>query len=289
MMKGFDQYNPLVITIYFFSVTGVAMFGSHPLFMTICLVGGVSYFLLRNGRKHAGSHLYFLLLFLILSAVNPITSHNGKTVLLVINDAPITLEALFYGLNSAAMAVGAIYWFRSFSQIMTSDKLLYITGRFSPNISLIISMTLRFIPLFGRQMKKTAEAQKAMGLFKDDNIIDSIKGWVRIFSIVITWALENSLVTAASMEARGCGTAKRTSFSDLRFSAADAALLSADLLLLCICVIGYPNFEFYPEIKQTEYGFLEICSVFAYFVMALMPIIIETRANLKWKFLKSKI
>lgn len=288
-MKSFDQYDPLVITIYFFSLTGIAMFGSHPLFMAIYLVGGVSYFILRNGRKHAGSHLYFLLLFIILAAANPLTSHNGKTVLLVINDAPITLEALLYGLNSAAMAVGVIYWFRSFSQIMTSDKLLYITGRFSPNLSLIISMTLRFIPLFGRQMKKTAETQKAMGLFKDDNMIDSIKGWVRIFSIVVTWALENSLVTSASMEARGCGTAKRTSFSDFRFSTADAALLAADLLLLCICAIGAPNFEFYPEIKQTGCGFSGICAVCAYFVMSMMPIIIETRASLKWKYLKSKI
>lgn len=288
-MKSFEQYNPLVITIYFFSVTGVAMFGSHPLLMAVCIVGGTAYFLLRNGRKHMASHLYFLLLFIILAAANPLTSHNGKTVLLVVNDTAITLESLLYGLNSAAMAVGVIYWFRSFSQIMTSDKLLYVTGRLSPKLSLTLSMAMRFIPLFGRQLKKTAEAQRAMGLFREDNIIDSIRGWMRIFSIVVTWALENSLVTAASMEARGCGTAKRTSFSDFGFSASDAALLTADLLLLSICIIGSPDFTFYPEIKQTECGFSGICAVCAYFVMVMLPIIIETRANLKWKFLKSKI
>ena len=288
-MKYFEEYNPIAVAVYFFSVTGAAMFGSHPLLMAICLTGGFVFFLLRNGTKHSGSHLGFLLLFIVLAAVNPLTSHKGETVLLVVNNSPITLEAVLFGLNSAAMAIGVIYWFRSFSQIMTSDKLLYITGRLSPKLSLILSMSMRFIPLFVRLMKRTAETQKALGLFREDNIIDSLRSRLRIFSITVTWALENSLTTAASMEARGCGTAKRTCYSDFCFTRRDTFFMGINLLLLGICIIGFPDFEFYPVLSGTAPDNAEIVSLSAYSVMAFLPIFIEMRATLKWKSLKSKI
>ena len=134
-MRSFHEYNPIVIAVYFFSVTGIAMFSSYPPFMAASLFGGVLLYLVRNGRNHAKSHFFFLILFIILAAANPLVSHNGVTVLFIMNDNPITLEAVLYGLNSAAMIIGALYWFRSFTQIMTSEKLLYVAGA-SENASL---------------------------------------------------------------------------------------------------------------------------------------------------------
>ena len=63
------------------------------------------YYIVRNRRKHIKSHLFFFLLFLALALINPLISHNGATVLFVMNDNPVTLEALLYGINSAAMVV----------------------------------------------------------------------------------------------------------------------------------------------------------------------------------------
>ena len=292
-MRSFSDYHPIVIAVWFFSVTGVAMFCNHPPLMAIALCGGVLFFGVRNGLSHGRTHLYFGLLFAVLALANPLISHNGKTVLFVLDHNPITLEAVLYGLNSAAMIVGVLYFFRSFSQIMTSEKLLCITGALSPKLSLVLSMALRSVPMFGKQSRKIADSQKAMGLFSEDNIIDDIRGRMRIFSILITWALENGIVTADSMAARGYGTGRRTQMRRARFFAADWLFLGLTLGLVSLCSAavgaGRLKFEFYPQLRAASPGFLGIAGIFAYAVLVMLPLINETGVKLKWKRLMSEI
>ncbi len=292
-MRSFQDYNPAVIAVYFFCVTGIAMFSSYPPFMAASLFGGVALYLVRNGRKHAKSHFFFLLLFLILAAANPLMSHNGVTVLFIMNDNPITLEALLYGINSAAMIIGVLYWFRSFTQIMTSEKLLYAAGTLSPKLALILSMAIRFVPLFSRQSKRVQDTQTAMGLFRDDNIVDDIRGRMRIFSILVTWGLENGIITADSMAARGYGTGKRSQMKRFRFRRDDIVLLLTSLSLLGITTAatfaGGLTFSFYPAIKYETPGIFGICGIAAYCLLALLPVIIETEVSIKWRYLRSRI
>ncbi|MBP5578345.1 MAG: energy-coupling factor transporter transmembrane protein EcfT [Ruminococcus sp.] len=292
-MRSFSEYNPIVITVWFFSVTGITMFSTYPLLMAMSLIGGVLFFTVRNGLSHGREHIFFWLLFAVLAIANPLISHNGRTVLFVMNHNPVTLEAALYGLNSAAMITGVLYWFRSLTQIMTSEKLLYITGALSPKLSLVISMALRFVPLFSRQSVKINNAQKAMGLYKDDNIIDDIKGRSRVFSILVTWALENGIITADSMEARGFGVHRRTQLKQFGFRTVDIILLTASLLLTGITAAavgtGALSFEFYPSLKAELPGILGAAGLVSYGVLILLPIIIETEACLRWKYLRSVI
>ena len=273
-MRSFSEYNPIVIAVWFLSVTGIAMFCNYPLLMVISLVGAVAFFVMRNGLSHGKTHIFFWVLFLILALANPLVSHNGKTVLFVMNHNPVTLEATLYGLNSAAMIIGVLYWLRSFTQIMTSEKLLYITGALSPKLSLVLSMALRFVPLFGRQSAKINAAQTAM-------------------AVMVTWALENGIITADSMEARGFGTGRRTQMRRFRFAAADIAFLIATLGLFGItcAAVGAKSlsFEFYPSITAKAPDMLGVLGLISYGLMILMPMILELVVSLKWKYLRSAV
>ncbi len=293
MMRSFSEFDPIAITIWFFSVTGVAMFSGHPLLMLISLAGAVLFFVVRNGLRHGRSHLFFLLLFTVLALANPLISHNGATVLFVLNDEPVTLEALLYGINSAAMITGVLYWFRSFTQIMTSEKVLRVAGAVSPKLSLVLSMSLRAVPMFARRAKQVSDAQKAMGLYSDDNIIDDLRGRMRVFSIIATWALENGIITADSMTARGYGTGRRTQLRRFRFTAADAVFTLVTLALLGVCAAaltsGALSFSFYPRIEAAVSGYAGICGAAAYGALVLLPVIIETEVSLRWKYLQSRI
>ncbi|MBQ6034777.1 MAG: cobalt transport protein, partial [Ruminococcus sp.] len=80
-MRSFSEYNPIVIAVWFLSVTGIAMFCNYPMLMVISLVGAVAFFVIRNGLSHGKTHIFFWVLFLILALANPLVSHNGKTVL----------------------------------------------------------------------------------------------------------------------------------------------------------------------------------------------------------------
>jgi energy-coupling factor transport system permease protein len=215
---------------------------------------------------------------------------SKKPVLLVVNNKPITLEAFVYGICSAIMIISVLYWFKTFSLIMTSDKTIYITGRFSNKIAMIISMTLRYIPLFKLQFKKVSQTQQTLGIYNTDNIIDNIKGKIRVFSVMVTWTLENGIITAESMEARGYGIGKRSQYSSYKLNSGDIAFLIilVSLSVLSIVFISNSSFSFYPQIDYTATPTAYI-GYASYFILTLLPVSIEVKEKIKWKYLEQKI
>lgn len=292
-MKSIEQYNPLVTFSYFLAVTLPAMFSMNPIMLICSLMGALSLFFVRNGTKNMRSHLLFFALFALVALLNPLFQHNGVTVLFVLNDNPITWEALFYGITAGLMTVSVLYWFRLLSNMMTSDKYLYIFGRFSAKLALLLSMTLRYVPLFGKRMKSIRMSQKAIGLYKDDTLIDKIRGELRIFSIMVTWALENGIHTADSMEARGYGIVGRTSFAIYKLCPSDGILFGIILTLLGVSFLGLAagavNFTFYPAIVPHESSVTAVFTYGAYGILALLPSILEVEERIKWHCLRSKI
>lgn len=292
-MRSFEDCNPIVIAVHFLSVTGILMFSQNPILLLTALIGVLFYFVLRHGRKMISAHLGYLLLFFVLALLNPLLSHNGKTVLFVVNDAPITLEATLYGAVSAGMMVTALYLFRAFTEIMTRDKLLYVFGSFSPRLALILSMGLRYVPLFRERARAITACQRAIGLYREDHIFHKIKSDLRVFSILITWALENGITTADSMASRGYGQRKRTFYTLYSFRKTDKMLLA--LIVLCDTVTvfalacGRLDIVFFPGVKLAALTPLAAAAYVAYGMLALLPAANEMEERLKWNCLRSKI
>ena len=290
-MGTLNSINPAAVAVYFLMTAGIAMFSMNPVILSLSLAGSLIYFFSKGSQGNLKSHLYLLLLFIIMAVINPLVNHNGVTVMFVMNDNPVTLEALIYGVAASSMIISVLYWFRSFTEIMTSDKLLYIFGRLSPKLALILSMALRFVPMFGRQIKKTEQTQKAMGLYKEDNIADTIKGKTNIFSIIITWGLENGIITADSMTARGYGCGRRSGFSVFRWRKSDTIFLIISVILFSLTIYGLSNvtFSYYPFTKFTAHNISAVAGYTAYGILVSLPSFLEAKEALRWKYLKSKI
>ncbi len=290
-MGGLDKSNPAAAAVYFLLTAGIAMFSMNPVVLAVSLFGALLFYFVKFGFSEIKSHLYTLLLFVIMAVINPIANHNGATVLFVMNNSPVTLEALVYGIFASGMVISVLYWFRSFTNIMTSDKLLYIFGGLSPRLALILSMALRFVPMFARQTARTEQTQRAMGLYKDDNIADTFKGKAGIFGIIVTWGLENGIITADSMTARGYGTEKRTRFSLFNWRKSDILFLTIVVLLFAASLYGISGAEFsyYPHITLSPPDMRTITGYAAYGLLAVLPTVIEIKEALRWKYLKSKI
>lgn len=292
-MKRISEYHPLAVTFYFLAVTLVAMFNTHPVITLLSLTGAVLLFLIRNGTRHGTSHLYFLGLFLLMALANPLVSHHGVTVLLVIDHKPVTLEALLYGFSASASVSSVLYWFRSFSQIMTRDKLLCVFGTLSPKLALVLSMAIRYTDLIAVQSRKVMQAQKALGLYREDHILARCRGGLRVFSVMLTWVLENGIITSDSMAARGYGIGKRTQFSIHRFRRADLLLVLASAILCIVVCIGMVSdhlaFQFYPSIHAASGGAMQYCCFAAYGLLVGLPAILEGKERIKWNYYLSKI
>lgn len=289
-MGAMERLHPLAAAGYFAGVAAVAMVSMNPVLLGLSLLGSLALSCRYGGLRGAGG---FLLLGLCVAVLNPLVYHNGVTPLLILNGQPITLEALCYGLAAGAMIAGVGCWLRSFSRMMTSDKLMHLLGRVSPKLALLCAMALRCGPLFSRQTAAIRRAQQGVGLYKEENLPDRIRGNSRVFSILVTWALENSIITADSMAARGYGVGRRTAFARYRFGRRDGMflLLTAVLLfppVLGLC-LGALNVSYYPALRMPAPSLLGALSYGAYAALALLPILWEGGESLKWRWLKSRI
>ena len=292
-MNVLKDANPITAFFWIMTVAGIAMFSMNPAMLIISLIGAWFYFFIRNPDARLVHQLPWLGLCLQSALINPLFSHNGATVLFILNHNPVTLEAFIYGAVLGGMLLSIVYWFKSFQQIMTSDKLLYIFGSALPKLTLILSIALRYIPLLKKQIGRIRDSQKALGLFKDENMIDRLRGELRIFSVLVSWVLENGIITADSMSARGYGVGRRTRFALFRFRLGDGLMCLVCLLLGGITIWGIAagalDFSFYPHIAMHAPDTLGSCAYAAYGLLALFPGILELEEKLRWKSLKSRV
>jgi len=285
-MRSLGELHPLSVFCYFAGVMSVSMLSLHPALIILSLLGCLTLLLLHNQVK-ARTLAASLGLFTVLTLLNPLFYHDGITVLFVINDRPFTLEALLYGAAAAGMILSMVGWFRLLSRALTSDRLLYLLGRLSP------SMALRFVPAFARQGQRIHQAQQGLGLYRGDNAPDALRSRIREFSILTTWALENGIVTADSMAARGYGTGRRTSYAIFRFTRADALFMLFSLALTAVTLTAILSsalkFDYYPALTLPADTLLARAGLCAYGVLCLLPALMEGGERIRWRCLQSRI
>ena len=292
-MKSFKDHNPIAVFLYYIFVIVPVMFCTNPVLVCISLAAGVAFRAAMGGWASVRKLLPFAVFPVISMIINPLFVHKGVTVLFILNDNPITLEAVRYGLTIGLIICATIVWFSSFNSIMTTDKLLYVFGSVSPKIALILSMALRYIPLYGQQIKKIRQAQQVTGLYKEDNAIDKIRGGMRIMSVMVSWALENGIITADSMTARGYGVGRRSRFSIFGWQKADKLLAPATELMgaAAVLAIGFGRlaYEWYPQVIGPGASPLALICYAVYALLGAIPTYLQLKEEARWRSLQSGI
>ena len=290
--SGLSLYHPWVSFLYFVAVIAGTLLFIHPVFAAVSLCCAIFSASLINGKKVLFATLGFgIPMFVFIAAANPLFNHRGATILFYLFDNPVTKEALVYGFVSAGMMFGAVVWFTCYNTVVTSDKFIYIFGRILPSIALIVSMTLSLIPRLMSQVKIIADSQRSIGLdWKSGSLKQRIRSGARILSILVSWALEDAVMTADSMCARGYGQHKRSTFSIFRFGKKDAKMLAVVLLLFGIEIFTYISgrgtMEFYPAMVFPKIDFADVVIYISYILLGILPAIIQIKEDLKWKQLK---
>ncbi|MBQ2096078.1 MAG: energy-coupling factor transporter transmembrane protein EcfT [Firmicutes bacterium] len=290
----FASYHPSVNFLYFASVLLFGMWFMHPVCLAVSVVCAVAYNAYLNGEKSLRFCLVYMLPMLCLAAVvNPLFTHEGVTVLWYFpSGSALTLESILYGLAAAVMLVSVMVWFASFNSIMTTDKFIYLFGRVIPSLSLVLSMTLRFIPRFKKQMDHVREARRCMGKEQDvSGKRGALKEALTVLSIMITWALEGAIDTADSMNSRGYGLPGRTAFSVYFFEARDRFcvlwILLCDACVLASYFAGLFDWRYYPAVNGS--GAAGIPGYLCLALLGVTPLLIDIKEDIKWKRIRSGI
>ena len=288
--NAFSDCHPLVNFLYFALVLLFTMFFLHPVCLAVSLTSALLCAADLYGWRRVGRQLRYLLPMALLAAVlNPAFNHEGVTILTYLPSGnPLTLESILYGLAASAMLAAAVVWFTCASAVLTSDKLVWLFGRLLPALSLLLSMTLRFVPRFLRQFHAVAEAQRGLGRdVSRGPILRRVRNAVTILSIVVTWALESSVETADSMKSRGYGLPGRSAFALYRWERRDTLALCQ--LALCGIVLaagaaaGGMYWRYYPTIRGGELSISGIVCQMAYLLLCTAPAMLNRKEAERWK------
>ena len=319
MTDEFSRYHPVVNLIFYLLVLGTTMFQMSVGLVFISLFSAVVYYFMLKKTEGLKYCAVVVGIIIVSAIINPLFSHKGGTLLFYLfTGNPVTLESIIYGLISAIIIGAMLLWFSTFNQVMGVERILGAIGKVLPNVSLLITMIMRFIPQYTRHQRKVSmvnkvnkrnygekinllnrektekenviearkKQKKKSGI---DKIIDSIKEGSRTFSITTTWALENSIYTADSMKARGFGTGRRTNYSNYKFQKRDYLLMGWLVILWLVVVFSLEREKvytyYYPFIQVKN----NVVVYLIYGLLCLTPVLINVQEEIRWLILKSRI
>ena len=286
-MRYFEHLHPICIFTYFVLVIGMTLACLHPVMLTVSFTGALLFLGRLRGRKGVLSQLRFIgPMFLLIAAANPLLNHRGVTLLGMLFDQWITLEAICYGITAGLSLAALILWFACYSEVMTSDKFLYLFGKVAPATSLLITMTLQLIPKLKGQLRQIQQSQEMLRR-EPKGVRGKLHTALRHTSTLIGWSVENAVEQADSMKARGYGLRRRKTFHLFHFDSRDARFLGGLLALGGACVIarafGHGTMEFYPRMDAVITGESGLVLYGLFALLAGLPAILEGKEALKWR------
>lgn len=286
-MRFFGTMHPAVSMCYFVCVIGLTLACPHVVTVLLSLLGGAMFNLALRGGKAFGKTMRFVLpMFLIVCIGNPLVNHRGVTMLFLLFDQWITLEAIVYGVVTACSLAAIILWFGCYQEVMTSDKFLYLFGKIAPATALLITSALRFIP---QMQQNAAQIKESRAMLQDNSprLFQKLAHAVQNLSALLGMSMENAVETADSMKARGFGARRRTTFHLFRFDARDARTLAVMLTLFGICVVarcyGHGYMEYYPRITALTMGASSMTMFILFAALMLLPSILEAKEAVVWR------
>ena len=288
----YSALHPATVALYLAGQMVLGMFVMNPIFVAISLTFSVLLCLTVCGKNFYKELRFYIPFYLIVAISNPLFSHNGATVLFFLNGRPITYEATIYGIVSSGMFLGVLLWCRAWSAIMTEEKLIYLIGRKFPKTGMVLSVSFRMIPRFREKWREIREVQRTLEGDKT-GFVEQVKGALMMFSALMTDAMESSIETGTSMEARGYGLKGRTSLNLYKFRKSDVIFVTFDVLLLASVItfvcLGFIEYSFYPTLSPVVGGRGAIVTFVLFAIRSAMPLVLELKEEIIWKYSRSKI
>ncbi len=286
-----DRMHPGVSLLFFVCAVGGTLLLEHPLFRACALCGalcchavlcpGAGRFLWRTATPVCA----------LAAGLNPLFNHRGIHILFYFPwGNPCTAESLLFGLYSAGLLLCILVWFRCYTTVMTSEKSLFLFSRFAPSLTLLLRLSLRFLPAFRLSLNRTRDAQTAL-LGPPSTKKEALHRAFSAVQIHLKDALQDAVSIADAMKSRGYGLPGRTCFAAFRFHNRDKAALTA--LLVCAlpplgaCGAGLTRFSFFPLPNGAPLSPLTVFCALAFFALCLFPVFLHGREVSRWNYCKS--
>ena len=287
--RAFAAAHPGVLLVYFLLMLAFAVCRMHPACLAVSFGSALGCAVLLRGGRAVGRSLGWILpVALLAAAANPLLVHQGVTVLGYLPwGAPLTRESLLYGLAAGTLLGAVLLWSLCWSAAFTADKFVYLFGRLTPALALVLSMTLSFLPRLRRQLEQTRLAQQALtGDAASKDLRTRLRRGTAMLSALVTWSLEGSIETSQAMVSRGYGLPGRTTYADHHLVRRDKGLLLWLVLAEAVLTGGWAAgglyVVYYPTVAMAwgrgSGGLLLLQAA-----LSLTPVMLEGWEALQWK------
>lgn len=296
--KYIGQIHPAVGFFYIAAVLVITMITMNPYLLAISCITSIIVMGYLKGLSELRKNIVPDISVIIFTVgIQPVFSGSGKTVLYYVNDRAVYLEGYIYGLVIAMLLITVFNWCTVMRILMDSEKWMYLIGRLSPTLAMMITMILRFIPLMRQRYRVIHEGQVGMGRYnnlysKKKNVlyafmgfIEKIRHRIKEISILISWSLENSIETSDSMESRGYGLKGRTSYHRYILKKTDIIqmILIAGAFAYVLVPVLLRQFRAYylPRVYIESVSVWHVIVMVVYIVLAVFPVVFYKKSDIE--------
>ncbi len=276
-MHRFRNYHPITKLAFFAVIFAISMFTENPAVRGMSLVGAVTALAaggtpLKRLLKYIGGGIVSVLL---IGVMNCFIAHDGKTILFDLLRRHITLEAFYYGLSAGVMIVGVAMWCVFITDETDTEDLVMTLGKVLPFVSVVITVTLRYIPEIIKKFRETLSAQKMLGIFESKGYFKRALIISKVFMSVTERSVENAMDMASTMKARGYGLVRRASARHKKWRESDTDLLLVTAFCAAFIAVGEKTgdfgFAYYPSPAFVKFGLYAIPMIVACALLFLLP------------------
>ncbi|MDO5848191.1 MAG: energy-coupling factor transporter transmembrane component T [Methanobrevibacter sp.] len=277
------EIHPGILIAYYVLLAVFSFVFTNPYYMITFILMILLLIYLQGGKKDILNQIkIFIPIGIFIVVLNFLFNYTGDNRIYIWGSYFITIEAVSYGFIMAGSFFLILLTLNSYNQMVSYQEMLYILSKKFPIISMILVMALRFIPLLEKRtvevsnLMKLEEKDKTGENSKFDKLKERIKKVGNIMGVTVAWSLEEAMLTAKSMKARGYLSSKRTSYLKYTMNKADYCFILLMAITLTVLIYGliYGNgyISIYPKMNFSWNDFPLNIYYFA-FIVFLLPLI----------------
>lgn len=289
-MTGWASFHPLTLFVYYVGAIVLVLLHLHPVFLTTALLFLIMHHWVQDRAQELKRWLLpFFIMSGLIAILNPFLSTRGAHILFYFRHNPVTLEGVVYGATFALSLLCVLVIFVSMNMVITANKWFYLFGRFVPQLTMLLLLALRFIPLLRRRIREIQSVQQLRGVsITVGSLKQRVKSGMLFLQVLLTWSLEEGLTTADAMKARGYGVGRRSTYFPYKMEVRDGVVCLALMGLFATCVGGYFDgygvLAIYPELETIGLSIAEMGVLGAFLLFIALPLLIEGNESWRWRF-----
>jgi len=190
-----------------------------------------------NFEKIVNMAKFFIPMAIFILIFYPIVyNYGGGTQIHLFGDIYMSFEVFIGGCLMVVLMYLVTLLFVSFNGYVDNSKILYLGSKPFPFVSMIGVLAMRLVPYITQRFN---DIIKVFTYNKKKN--GRLKSIYSVLIILIGWSLEEFLMIAKSMKARGYGIKKRTSYLLYKFHKIDYLIIIFTLLCSGALIVGVVN------------------------------------------------